>query len=89
LGELDADQTESIVQAGTVAEKIRAVLAEIYRLKTHDMNVLEHHCTSSIGVTLFTDHENSATEVLKLADMAMYQAKAAGRNIVRFYEPDK
>jgi diguanylate cyclase (GGDEF)-like protein/PAS domain S-box-containing protein len=89
LGELDVDKTESIVQAGVVAEKIRAALAEVYRLKTHDMNILEYHCTSSIGVTLFRDHENSATEILKLADMAMYQAKAGGRNTVCFFEQDR
>jgi diguanylate cyclase (GGDEF)-like protein/PAS domain S-box-containing protein len=89
LGELDVDKTESIAQAGTVAEKIRSVLAEVYRLKTHDTNMLEYHCTSSIGVTLFRDHESSQTKILKWADMAMYQAKAAGRNVVRFYESDK
>ena len=88
LGELDASRHESMLQAGVVAEKIRAALAETYRLIMPEVGILQHHCTSSIGVTLFSNHEESATEILKHADMAMYQAKAAGRNIVRFFQPE-
>ena len=88
LGELDESRHESILQAGVVAEKIRAALAETYRLIMPEVGILQHHCTSSIGVTLFSNHEESATEILKHADMAMYQAKAAGRNIVRFFQPE-
>lgn len=89
LGELDVDKAESVAEAGIVAEKIRAALADTYRLKTHDMDMLEHHCTASIGVALFRDHENSATDILKWADMAMYRAKSDGRNRVCFFEPEK
>ncbi len=88
LGELDANRHESMLQAGLVAEKIRAALAETYRLIMPEVGILQHHCTSSIGVTLFSNHEDTATEILKHADMAMYQAKAAGRNIVHFFEPE-
>ena len=88
LGELDESRHESMLQAGLVAEKIRAALAETYRLIMPEVGILQHHCTSSIGVTLFSNHEESATEILKHADMAMYQAKAAGRNIVRFFQPE-
>lgn len=88
LGELDESRHESILQAGVVAEKIRASLAETYRLIRSEVGILQHYCTSSIGVTLFSNHEESATEILKHADMAMYQAKAAGRNIVRFFQPE-
>ena len=87
LSELDISEQESMLQAGVVAEKIRAALAESYQLKLPDGGMLEHHCTASIGVTLFSDREKSAAEILKFADLAMYQAKAAGRNNVQFYEP--
>jgi diguanylate cyclase (GGDEF)-like protein/PAS domain S-box-containing protein len=46
---------------------------------------VEHHCTSSIGVVLFVGNEASQEDILKWADMAMYQAKEGGRGRVRFF----
>lgn len=90
LSELDADKAESTMEAGLVAEKIRAVLGEPYGLKIRREGkaetAIEHHCTSSIGVVLFIDHEASTEDILKWADMAMYQSKEAGRNLIRFYD---
>ena len=92
LSELNSDKDKSIAEAGIVAEKIRVTLAEPYLLTVlqdgkSDCTV-EHHCTSSIGVVLFFNHEADLEVVLKCADIAMYQAKEAGRNLVRFYESD-
>lgn len=91
LSELDEDKAESTAQAGIVAEKIRITLADPYVLKIQPegkaKTTIEHHCTSSIGMVLFLGHEASAEYILKWADMAMYQAKEAGRNQSRFYEP--
>ncbi|MFZ5502161.1 MAG: putative bifunctional diguanylate cyclase/phosphodiesterase [Pseudomonadota bacterium] len=88
---LSADVSEAAVQAETLAEKIRAVLAQPYYLKsaipTQSGNQVVHHCSSSIGVTLFDGSEGNVDDLLKRADMAMYQAKHAGRNAVRFYDP--
>jgi diguanylate cyclase (GGDEF)-like protein/PAS domain S-box-containing protein len=90
LGELDSDKDRSIAQAGIVAEKIRTTLAEPYKLTIHTNGNLtatvDHHCTSSIGVVLFINHQASTKDILKWADIAMFQAKEAGRNLVRFYE---
>ena len=47
----------------------------------------EHSSTPSIGVTLYTKDANSE-DLLKQADLAMYQAKAAGRNAIRFFDPE-
>lgn len=89
LRELVADKTESTTQSGVVAEKIRAILAKPYVLKYQQEGAaeiaVEHHCTSSIGVMLF-HNESSAEEIIKRADMAMYQAKEAGGNLVRFFD---
>jgi diguanylate cyclase (GGDEF)-like protein/hemerythrin-like metal-binding protein/PAS domain S-box-containing protein len=89
LTELDADKTESSAQAGIVAEKIRALLAEPYLLKVAQddktESIVEHHCTSSIGVVLFSNQIACAEDILKWADMAMYQAKENGRNSIRFF----
>ena len=90
LGELDADKAESATQAGIVAEKICATLAEPYMLKLEcevkTETTVEHRCTTSIGVVLFIDHQARTEEIIKWADMAMYQAKQAGGNLIRFYE---
>jgi diguanylate cyclase (GGDEF)-like protein len=73
-----------------VARKIRLALAEPYRLSVTQPGdpdtTVEHHCTASIGVVLFVNHLSSQTDLMKWADAAMYQAKDAGRNTIRFYE---
>ncbi len=65
-----------------VSEKIRKTLAAPYQL-----NQYEYLSSPSIGVYLFDCKKDSADELLKRADMAMYQAKESGRNAVRFFDP--
>ena len=89
LGELDMDQAKAITQAGFVAEKIRITLAEPYILTLEqdgNTRTIEHHCTVSIGVVMFNNHEISGEDILKRADVAMYQAKEGGRNQSRFFD---
>ncbi|HZW24322.1 MAG TPA: EAL domain-containing protein, partial [Gallionella sp.] len=69
--------------AEDIAEKIVAALSEPYFLGAH-----EHHSSVSIGVGLFHGRGTTVDELLKRADTAMYQAKSAGRNAVRFFETD-
>ncbi|MBU1692201.1 MAG: diguanylate cyclase [Gammaproteobacteria bacterium] len=89
LSDLTADKAESASQVKIVAEKIRITLSEPYLLNiSHDGKadtMIEHHCTASIGVVMFIDHAGSQDDILKWADVAMYQAKEAGRNLIRFY----
>lgn len=89
LSELDVDKKRSIAQAKVVAKKIRSALAHPYLLLCkRDGKIettVEHRCTASIGVVLFVDHKACQEDILKWADMAMYQAKEDGRNKVRFY----
>ncbi len=85
LVELDANREASLTQARGVAEKIRAALAQPYCLtpptQGQAISSIEHHCTASIGLSVFSYQEVGAIAVvLKCADEAMYQAKAAGRN---------
>jgi len=90
LNELDVDKTQSAAEARIVAEKLRAALDKPYLLKFKQEgkaeSTVEHHCTISIGVVVFLDHEGSQDDILKWADAAMYQAKEAGRNLIRFVD---
>jgi diguanylate cyclase (GGDEF)-like protein/PAS domain S-box-containing protein len=89
LSELDVEKEQAFEQTRIIAEKIRNALAEPYLLKRklgeNVETTVEHHCTSSIGVVLFVDHDASQEDILKWADMAMYQAKQDGRNTTRFF----
>jgi diguanylate cyclase (GGDEF)-like protein/PAS domain S-box-containing protein len=91
LSELSEDKAESTAQARSVAEKILITLAEPYRLTLKRQGqadiTVEHRCTCSIGVALFIEHEATPDEILTWADTAMYQAKDAGRNLIRVYAP--
>ena len=82
---LIADLGESLqharAHAAKVGQKILAALNEPYNLGPH-----HHSSTPSIGATIFTGSENSPADVLRQADMAMYEAKAKGRNRLRFFE---
>jgi diguanylate cyclase (GGDEF)-like protein/PAS domain S-box-containing protein len=83
---LSDNLTEAVGQADSVAEKIRVSLAQPYQLKCND-ELISHHCSSSIGVTVFRDEVASLDQLLKWSDMAMYHAKDAGRNMIRFFDP--
>ena len=65
-----------------VAQRILLALSEPYNLAGH-----KHDSTCSIGVTLFSKRQQNMGDLLKQADLAMYQAKAVGRNAVCFFDP--
>lgn len=80
---LSTDPHEAAAVADGVGQKILHSLSNTYRLGGNDQR-----STPSIGVTLFMDAQESTNELLKRADLAMYQAKAAGRNALRFFDPN-
>ncbi len=86
---LDTDKAASTSQVARIAEKIRSALNAPYQLVVmHDGKAdatIEHHCSASIGVVVFIDNEGSQEDFLKRADAAMYQAKEAGGNLIRFH----
>ncbi|MEQ1555993.1 MAG: GGDEF domain-containing protein, partial [Gallionella sp.] len=85
LGALSGEFAQSEIQAGHIAEKIRSALAAPYLLQVPQGAAVRHDSAGSIGVTLFQGQTIKADDLLKWADMAMYQAKQAGRNRVCFY----
>jgi diguanylate cyclase (GGDEF)-like protein/PAS domain S-box-containing protein len=90
ISELVADRADSTSQARSVAEKIRTSLSQPYRLTDSREGIVQasysHQLTASLGVALFISDEVSPEELLNLADRAMYLAKQAGRNSIRFHE---
>ncbi len=84
LENLSDNAVESAAQTETVGMKILASLNTPYRLAEH-----EYRSTSSIGATLFNGHQQAPEVILVQADQAMYQAKNAGRNTLRFFEPQE
>jgi diguanylate cyclase (GGDEF)-like protein/PAS domain S-box-containing protein len=81
LENLSESQDEAAVQAEAVGNKILTSFEQSYSLAGY-----EHHSTASIGITLFANQHESIKDLLKRADLAMYQAKAAGRNTLRFFD---
>jgi diguanylate cyclase (GGDEF)-like protein/PAS domain S-box-containing protein len=79
---LDVDEAKAAAQAETVAEKILAAIQRPFELQDEAFQ-----CTCSIGVSLFQQNLETTDDLLKHADVAMYRAKASGRNAVRFFDP--
>ena len=78
-----ADNPEQAhARAREKGSRILAMLREPYLLEEEAF-----HATASIGVTIFEGPQEQISDLLKRADLAMYQAKATGRNALEFYDP--
>ncbi|MFZ1766352.1 MAG: EAL domain-containing protein [Candidatus Nitrotoga sp.] len=73
---------EAATQTETIGRKILTAINQPYQLEG-----VHHHSTASIGATLFLDNATSIDDLLKHADLAMYKAKAMGRNGLCFFDP--
>jgi diguanylate cyclase (GGDEF)-like protein/PAS domain S-box-containing protein len=82
LGNLDAHDAAARTQALDVAKKVWATLATPYQLNA----AITHTSSVSIGVALFSGQCGNEDALLQQADAAMYQAKQAGKNRIRFFE---
>ncbi len=81
LPDLTEDENIAATKAEHVAQKIHEILEKPFTIEGYTLNI-----SSSIGITLISDNNESADDLLKHADIAMYQAKKEGRNTSRFYQ---
>lgn len=79
----------------TVIERDAALLAEhaaelVLRIfkQPFQLEGYEHNCSTSIGIALFSAPLETFDDILKRADIAMYEAKGAGGNVIRFFDPE-
>ena len=82
LENLNKGALDAAAQTESVGKKIIFALVQPYQLGSH-----KYSGTPSIGATLISDHQLKVDELLKQADIAMYQAKSDGRNALRFFDP--
>lgn len=82
LEELSSDAGEAAEQARLVGEKVLTTLNQPYHLAGHELR-----STPSIGLTLFEGRRATIDELMRQADLAMYQSKSAGRNALHFFDP--
>jgi diguanylate cyclase (GGDEF)-like protein/PAS domain S-box-containing protein len=82
LEDLNESAEAAASAAQTIAEKVLSSVARPYRVAGHDST-----STCSIGITVFGDTQQNISEIMQQADIAMYQAKSAGRNTMRFFAP--
>ena len=78
---LSTDSSQAVGQTEIIGGKILKLLNQYYQLNAH-----EYRGSGSIGATLFAGHQTSVEELMKQADIAMYQSKKAGRNTLRFFD---
>ncbi len=82
LEDLGDEALAAASRVEAVAYKILQLLSQTYQLGSHQC-----HSTISIGAVLFGEHHSEIDDLLKQADIAMYEAKSAGRNTLRFFDP--
>ena len=82
VDDLSTDPDAAAFKATALAEKVLNTLREPFQLTGH-----QHFATPSIGVTSFNGQQSDVGELLKQADLAMYQAKSLGRNTLCFFDP--
>jgi len=82
VDDLSTDTQTAMQKSRALADKVLGTLREPFQIAGH-----QHYATPSIGVAAFVGQKSDVVELLKQADIAMYQAKSLGRNNVCFFDP--
>ena len=81
IPDLGFNKSLAIRNSELIANKIHKSLSEVFEIDGHKLNI-----SLSIGITLINSINDDSDAILKHADIAMYEAKKAGRNTTRFYQ---
>ena len=76
----DNNQREA---ASALADRIIGIIAKPFDIEGNEVNI-----ATSIGIALAPEHATSSDGLMKMADLALYRAKSAGRNGYRFFDPE-
>ena len=88
LNDLDANSVNAALKAEVIAEEIRKNISLPVAIKASNLSTLiDYKITASIGISLFNKEVKDANQLLQLADLALYQAKANGRDDCVFFDP--
>lgn len=79
---LNRNAVIAAVETKSIINNIQEAINQPYNIVGHT-----YFSTSSIGASLFLGHQTKPDELLKQADISMYQAKKSGRNVFRFFDP--
>jgi len=69
--------------ASALADRITDVIAKPFYIEGNEVNI-----ATSIGIALAPEHAANSDSLMKMADLALYRAKSAGRNGYRFFDPE-
>lgn len=78
---LGSDRDAAALKAERLAENLQQKISRSYNVNDHSI-----HVTSSIGIYLFPNNEDTLDDIIKQADTAMYSAKDSGRNQIAFFQ---
>jgi len=82
LEDLEVNATEAATQVEHIGRKLLQTLREPYLIKDQVFS-----SSASLGIVLFNDEQHTADELMQYADLSMYSAKAAGKDMLSFYDP--
>lgn len=84
MGEYKTQSTSLQRHIEYASQHILKVISEI----PYQLGTLEYNASAGIGIAMIDSRQPSVAAILKHADLALFQAKAQGRNKVRFFKPD-
>lgn len=90
VARIGGDEFIVVLSGEANREKVKSIAASMVRLieRDYEMEAFKTYMSASIGIALYPDDGDTAEDILKKADLALYAAKGSGKNTWHFYEAD-